>query len=261
MKRAAEEEAIDTLPWHLLRFQHTAALRTILAANYEAATANKMLCALRQTIKTAWSLGQLATEDYMKANNLKAVQGEQPEQATGRALTYGEMMALITAANDGTNLGARDTAILALGLGGGLRRSELARLRVEDYQANAVTIVKGKRNKTRIVPLPQGTQDALADWLALRGDWPGPLFVRIRKGDHIQRVGLTAHAIQRILAERWPGVAGVAHFTPHDLRRTYAGDFLDAGVDISTVQKLLGHSSPATTAGYDRRGAGRARRR
>ena len=262
---------LTTLPWGALRFQHTQAVRSALQERYQTATANKMLSALRQTLRTAWNLGYLTAEEYQRAVDLKPITGEQPEAATGRALKFGEWVALLSiCAADDSPAGVRDAAMIALFKIAGLRRAEMAALNLEDYdrEHQAVT-VRGKRNKTRVIPIEDaGALDALADWLHFRqNQMPerstersrrslaegGALFTRITKGGRITQGRLTDQGIYHILDTR-RRQANVTPFTPHDLRRTFAGDLLDAGVDLSTVQKLMGHANANTTAGYDRRG-------
>src|SRR4030095_16474691 len=97
---------------------------------------------------------------------------------------------------------------------GGLRRAELAGLAVADYR-EGVLWVQGKRNKERTVPVAAGVQDALADWLHLRGARPVPLFTMIRKSGEIQPQGISEAAIYKILQKR-AVQAGVKSFSPHD---------------------------------------------
>lgn len=244
-----------SVPWGALRYQHTQAVRTQLAATYSATTGNRHLSALRGVLKDAWRLGYMSAEDYQRAIDLKPIKGVKASQAeTGRHLDSGEIKGLIDACCDGTKSGVRDAAIIAVGYGCGLRRSEIAKLAIADYDPDkqSLRIVAGKGNKDRVVYLPPGTSEWVSDWLAVRGDEPGPLFYSSRRGDHIERKGITDQAIYDILATRATS-AGVKRFTPHDLRRTFAGDMLDAGEDLSTVQKVMGHSNADTTAGYDRR--------
>ena len=82
-----------------------------------------------------------------------------------------------------------------------------------------------------------------------------PLFVRARRGGVLDAGAgpITGQAVYYVLRTR-AKQAGVSAFSPHDLRRSYVGDLLDEGADLSVAQQLAGHASPATTAGYDRRG-------
>lgn len=246
---------IDNVPWHLLRYQHTSAIRAVLAERYDYRTANKMLSALRQVVKHAWRLDLCTADEYMKACDIKSIEGTRPDQAeTGRAVTSGELRTLVEACDDGTLTGVRDTAMLAVAYCGGLRRAEMASLDVDSLSIDTgVITVKGKRNTVRKVPLTEGAQDALRDWLDVRGTAPGALFTRIGKGAKLTHNRLSMQAVYSIFNGR-AKQARVPKFSPHDLRRTFAGDMLDAGVDIVTVQKLMGHKSVTTTASYDRRG-------
>jgi site-specific recombinase XerD len=244
-----------SMPWGELRFQHTQAIRSkLMDADISAATANRHLSALRGVLKEAWRLGYMSAEDYQKAIDLKAIKGETPEQAAGRALSSGELSSLFLACSvDETPAGVRDAAILALAYSGGLRRSEIASIQVSDFDAaDCKLTVTGKGNKSRTLYVDAAC-DVLREWLEIRGDQPGPLFVRILKSGKILDSGMTSQAVYNVMQKR-ANEAGVKEFSPHDMRRTFAGDMLDAGADIATVQKIMGHASVSTTAGYDRRG-------
>ena len=88
---------------------------------------------------------------------------------------------------------------------------------------------------------------------------PGPLLCPVNKGGNLQMRRMTPDAVLKILKKR-ALQAGVEEFSPHDFRRTFCSDLLDASVDIVTFQKLAGHASPVTTAKYDRRGEETKRR-
>ena len=242
-----------TLPWYLLRYQHTQAVRALLAARYAPATVNKHLAALRGVLKEAWRLGLMEAADYQRAVDLPGVRsGTLPR---GRALTPGELRALFAECADDSPAGVRDAALLAVLYGGGLRRGEIVSLDMSDYlpATGALTIRHGKGDKARIVYLTGGAQGAMAAWTRLRGGDHGPLFPPINKGGRVTARRMTDQAVLAMLQRR-AVKAGVGHFSPHDLRRTFISDLLDAGADIATVQKLAGHSSVATTGRYDRRG-------
>ncbi len=245
---------MQTLDWSALRYQHTAAVRSVLADLYAPATANKMLAALRGVLREAWRLGQVSAEDYHRAADLPSVRGTTPPR--GRALDGDELGQLFArCALDRSPAGLRDAAMLGVLYGCGLRRSELVGLDVTDYvpKDGALHVRSGKGNKARTNYATGGARTALETWIKARGKLPGPLFCPVNKGGKIDSRRLTDQAVRKILLKR-AKEAGVEHFSPHDLRRTMIGDLLDAGADISTVQRLAGHANVTTTARYDRRG-------
>ncbi|MBD1833336.1 tyrosine-type recombinase/integrase [Cyanobacteria bacterium FACHB-472] len=249
-----------TLPWWLLRYQHTSALRSELMERYSPATANKMLSALRGVLRECRRLGLISADDYMNACDLKQIASER--LPTGRALSGGEIAALMDACcRDASPAGFRDAAMLAF-LMAGLRRSEVVKLDVSDFnvETGEIKVLGGKGRKDRLCYTPGGGAEAIADWLQLRGDMVGALLNPVNKGGAIlvgQR--LSSQAVLNALEKR-SEQGGVKNLSPHDFRRTFISDLLDAGADISTVQRLAGHSSPLTTSRYDRRGEETKRR-
>lgn len=257
---AGEVDYVD-LPWGALRYSHTQAIRSSIAESYSASTANRHLSSLRNVMRTAWRLSQIEANDLASALDFKCVKGEKANAAEkGRHLTQGEFQSLLQTCDNGSKQGMRNTAMLILAYTCGLRRAELANLNIECVDIPGCKIsVTGKGSKERIIPLAESACDSLNDWTYTAERNTGPVFVRILKGDHLTDSQLTPESVLPIFA-KVAEESQVKTFTPHDLRRTFAGDLLDNQVDISTVSQLMGHSSVNTTKQYDRRGA-RAKRK
>lgn len=254
-----EGATILSFPWPGLRYQHTAALRAACWDRYTPATTNKLLAAVRGVLKEAWRLRLIDAEEYARAADVRGVRGA--ALLRGRALTAAEIRTLFThCASDPSVAGLRDAALLGVLYGAGLRRAEAVALNVGDFDPSsaALRVEHGKGRKARVSYVRGGAAVALEEWLAVRGASDGaapstPLFTRLRKGGRITVSRLTDSGVLHVLQQR-ARAAGVAPFSPHDVRRTFIGDLLDAGADISTVQRLAGHANVQTTARYDRRG-------
>lgn len=173
----------------------------------------------------------------------------------GRNVAAGELTGLVAACKkDAAAAGARDAALLAVAFTAGIRLAELVTLDLADYDpaTGELHIRRGKGQVERLSYVQNGAQRAVDAWLAVRGDQPGPLFCPVNKVGRIIVHRMSGQAVYATFAKR-AAQAGVADFSPHDARRTFAGDLLDAGADIVTVQKLMGHANVATSARYDRR--------
>lgn len=243
-----------TLNWAELRYKHTSAIRTALKGKYAPATANKMLCALRRVLKEASRLDLIDPFDYAKAVDFKSIKDD--SKLKGRALSKKEITNLIDICKaDETASGVRDVALIAILRGAGLRRAEVVKLNLKDFdpETGALEVHRGKGGKDRLVYLPESAIAFINNWIEVRGSEPGALLCPVRKGGEMKLRHMCPDAVLKIVRRR-AKQAGVESFSPHDFRRTFCSDLLDAGVDIVTVQKLAGHASVETTARYDRRG-------
>ena len=170
---AGEVGALD-FPWWMIRYQHSEAIRGRLAEAYAPATANKMLSAMKGVLKSCWRLGLMTADERDRASDVEPVRGTR--LPPGRSIPRGELRSLFEVcaaeANDPRMRarGVRDAAMLALLYVGGLRRTELASLRLSDYDPEERTVrIRGKGNKERRVYAEGGADLLLASWLELRG--------------------------------------------------------------------------------------------
>ncbi len=144
-------------------------------------------------------------------------------------------------------VGARDTAVITVLYGCGLRISEALALNGSDAPLPDVMRIVGKGGKERIVPVIPAARDAVETYLKLAPfprELDGPLFRGTRGGR------LNARQIQSVMQNVRMQLGLPATATPHAMRHSFATHLLEAGGDLRSIQELLGHASLSTTQAY-----------
>jgi integrase/recombinase XerC len=173
-----------------------------------------------------------------------------------------------TVAEDTASWPARDTAILELLYGCGIRNAELVGLNLEDiHWANDAILIRGKGQKQRYVPLGDAAAQALRAYMAERAallaagkdrqaaekriETPALfLNLRLRGLGKSAQARLTTRSVGRIV-KRIAILRGLsAEVHPHTLRHAFGTHLLEEGADLRAIQELLGHERLSTTQRY-----------
>ena len=225
---------------------------------YSTATAKRDAVALRMMLRCCWAEGLLSYEQYVLASSFKAgtrVWAPPP----GRTLTDDEVGRLISydPPHACPVLCARDRALILTMAATGARRSEVSHMLTKnvDLEEMKIYLEVTKNGKPRDAWLHPSTAISLRLWLAFRGNAEGPLFVALsRTARPLLDRRLSDHQIWKILRKRSQD-CGIGVVTPHDMRRFVVSRLLEGGKDLAMVSRIVGHSDPAVTQLYDRRGA------
>ena len=216
-------------------------------------TLNNYIAVIKGVSKEAWKLELLSTRQYTNIKDIKRVAGSRTNK--GVLLSKEDLRRLISSCvEDNTVLGARDSAIIALSYGAGLRRSESASLSLQDYNPSKQTVcMLGKGNKQMVNTLNDSTVEVVNNYLKVRGNKKGYLFLRGRRGNTLQEEGITDQAIYNMIVARCANL-GLGKVSPHSLRKSFVTHLLENGEDLFTVADLARHADVSTTKGYDLRG-------
>ncbi|HRI11521.1 MAG TPA: tyrosine-type recombinase/integrase [Verrucomicrobiota bacterium] len=155
----------------------------------------------------------------------------------------------------------RDRAILAVLLYHALRRGELCRLRVSDFEMRRgipTLVVHGKGSRLRYLPVHPAAAALIEDYLECAGhreDVEGPLFRPVRNSRGSLVRPLSGQAVYQNIVKHYADQAAISvrAIRPHCLRATAATNALEHGADIARVRDWLGHSAITTTQLYDKR--------
>ena len=191
----------------------------------------------------------LARENILESAAARSVRTPRIRKGLPRPLSETDAARAIDGAGEHVIdwIAARDTALLTLLYGAGLRISEALSLKRGDVPLAGSLTILGKGRKERVVPVLGQVRDAIAAYAAkipFTGAKDAPLFLS-RRGK-----AMSAREAQ-LLMQRLRGALGLTErATPHALRHSFATHLLANGGDLRSVQELLGHASLSTTQTY-----------
>ncbi|MGA7544768.1 MAG: tyrosine recombinase XerC [Methyloceanibacter sp.] len=227
-------------------------VRAFLAARRGADVGSRSLARTLSALRMFYRF--LERRGFGKNDAIRAVALPKLPHSVPKPLTASKATALVggaevTGADAPEWIAARDTAVLTLLYGSGLRISEALGLTRKEapIKGRDMLRVHGKGDKTRVVPVLPVAREAVERYLALcpvKLQPDDPLFIGARGKQ------LSPRIIQLLIA-RARGALGLPETaTPHALRHSFATHLLGAGVDLRAIQELLGHASLSTTQGY-----------
>jgi site-specific recombinase XerD len=214
-------------------------------------TVNLRLASVRRLAYEAADSGLLSPE---LAAGIRRVKGaKRIGVRLGNWLTAEEGRMSWQLPNASTLKGKRDRAILAVLLGCGLRRRELAELEVDHMQRRegrwALVDVIGKGGHIRTIPVPAWVKSAIDEWVTAAGIASGKLFRRVCRAGIVWGDRITEKVVWHVVKQNARKL-GLQRVAPHDLRRSCARLCHAAGGELEQIQFLLGHVSVLTTEKY-----------
>jgi integrase len=212
---------------------------------------NIRLSAVRELATEAADNGLLSPE--MAASVLRVEGAKSKGVRVGNWLSLRQAQAILTAPDTGTVKGLRDRAIIAVLLGCGLRRSEVAAMTFDHVQERdgrwCVVDLVGKHGRVRTVPIPSWVKKAIDGWTNAAGVNGGRVFRPVNRADRPCGSHLGEKVIWQLF-RTYSEQVGMPALAPHDARRTCAKLCRAAGGDLEQIQLLLGHVSVQTTERY-----------
>ncbi|MGA3027927.1 MAG: tyrosine-type recombinase/integrase [Bryobacteraceae bacterium] len=212
---------------------------------------NVRITAVRKMAVEAADNGLLAPE---LAAGITRVKGAKSKGVrVGNWLSVQQAQELLNAPDVTTKKGLRDRAMLAVLLGCGLRRSEVAALTLKHIQQRdnrwCIVDLLGKHGRVRTIPMPTWVKGAIDAWTTAAGLTEGHVLRPVHRGDQVSGERLTEKVVWQLL-QPYALSAGVPGIAPHDLRRSCAKMCRAAGGELEQIQLLLGHASVQTTERY-----------